>query len=601
MENSKELLKTMNNALFHRGPNEEGYYNDNIISLGNRRLSILDIQHGGQPAFNEDKSIITVYNGEIYNFKELKRYLLEKGHQITSNCDTQIIPHLYEEYGEAIFELLDGQFAIAIYDKKNEKLILARDHFGIRPLYFFKKGDVFAFASEIKALKKYENDNSIDGNAIFEYFSFGYNSSQNTVFKYIKNIAPGSFMVIKDGIIIKEEKYWDISYGNEKEYSLFKIDELLRNSVEKRLLSDVNLGLLLSGGLDSALIALYIKELGKKVDTFTLSFPNTGFDESSKARSVANYLGIKNYSFPVSPSDILKNIDIIDNFDEPFSDSAALNVFLITKYAKEHVTVLLSGEGGDEIFGGYYTYEATLLNERIKAFYPILSKMSPLIRKMIPVNNKKLGWEFKLNRFLERMDRNSLNAHMNWKRLFNIDEIGNIFPGLSLQHKLFQNMKTDYTSPGELINMAMFFDLKNYLPADLLVKIDRASMMNSIEGRVPFLDKALSEYMFSISGREKVKIFNKKRILKQLVRKKLPRGIVHRPKMGFSLPMAQWISTTLYTKFLNTFEDADFHALDFNKNVIINMLKIHKNGKKDLSRELWAAYVFIRWAKGVGI
>ncbi len=599
IKNSKNLLKEMNHTLVHRGPDDEGYYIDDDIAMGNRRLTILDLKHGTQPFYNEDNSIITVYNGEIYNFKSLKKYLLNKGHIITSNCDTEIIPHLYEEYGEAMFELLDGQFAIAIYDKKNETLILARDHFGIKPLYYTK--DKFAFASEIKALLVYDRNINIDPNGIMEYFFLGYNASKRTVYKNIEKIPPGSFMVIKHGNIIKKERYWLLNPKQGTDFSLQRIDELLRNSVKKRLLSDVNLGLLLSGGLDSSLIAMYMKELGKKVDTFTLSFPNTGFDESASARSIAKYLGIKNYSYPVLPEDILKNIDIISDFDEPFSDSAALNVFLITRYAKSHVKVLLSGEGGDEIFGGYYTYEASILNEKLKFSYPLLQKLFPVISRLIPVNNKKIGWEFKLKRFLQRASDNTLQAHINWKRLFPVDLIKKIFPGINWEYSYLPWLNINDKHKGDLINSLMLYDLENYLPGDLLVKIDRASMMNSIEGRVPFLDKDLSEYMFSISGSEKVKLFKKKLILKKLAKNKLPNNIINKPKMGFSLPMAEWIATTLYSTFLQTFEEVSFNNLDIKKNIIIDMLNIHRQNKMDYSRELWAAFVFIKWGMGIGI
>jgi asparagine synthase (glutamine-hydrolysing) len=598
-EERSYYVKKMADTLIHRGPDDSGFYIDDKIALGIRRLAVIDVEGGHQPFYNEDRSIIVVFNGEIYNYRELRSYLIKKKHIFKTNCDTEIISHLWEEFSTGMFDLLNGQFSIAIYDKKQDYLVLARDHFGIRPLYYSTKNGI-SFASEIKALKVYDQYKKINKAALIEYFNLGYTASENTLYDGIKRLPPASFVIFKNGEFFRMEMYWQLELGNQKKYDLQHIDELMKKSVKERLLSDVPLGLLLSGGLDSSLIAYYVKEIGYNLETFTASFTEKGFDELSQARIVANEFGFNNNSILIKLNEIKKNLNVSSRFDEPFADSSSINVYLITKFAKERVTVLLSGEGGDELFAGYYPHQATIFNYIFSRAPDLFLSAYYSIAKLIPVNNKRIGWEYKLKKFLYGINKNPVIAHYMWKIFLDIDQIKRLFPeilsDIEYGKELFRYRDLQFNSLSNIINNILYIDFDVYLPNDLLVKNDRASMLNSIESRVPFLDKELVEYMFSISGFKKVNILQRKIILMHLAKNKLPRKIIFRPKQGFSLPLAKLFEGKLKEEFLDLLNEYTPTFININKSYVLNLIEAHSKRQVDYSRQLWSIYQFIVWA-----
>ncbi len=598
-----KIARAMLEEIRYRGPDGTGVHEDDEVTLGNVRLSIIDIEGGNQPFYNETGDIACVFNGEIYNYRTLREYLIGKGHIFRTSCDTEIIPHMWEEFEGSMFELLDGQFAIALWIGKSKSLILARDHNGIRPLYYYEDKGKLIFASELRALKKYPGQFSFDERSFSSYLALGYIAGERSIFKEIKKIPPATYAVFKNGRESKRETFWNIECGSAKRCDLARIDELMRESVRKRLISDAPLGLLLSGGLDSSIIAYYVKEMGTDMTTYTVAFPEKGFNESGDAARVAALLGLKNERIEITSGDILDTIRNFDGFDEPFADSAFLNVYLITKFTSGKVKVLLSGEGGDETFGGYHTYTATALNHYLSRMPPFFRSVIDIFARSIKVQNRTLSMSYKIKKFSEASGNDVLLSHLLWKGFFSPSQVREIFPGIEPVTSL-RNMYNIPSSEGDIsstLNKAMFLDRTLYLPDDLLVKIDRASMLNSIEGRMPFLDKELASYMFSLGGSLKADLFKTKKILKKIASGRLPASIINKTKKGFSLPLALWMEKELYGHMRAFFMNSGTAAAFVNREGIDRLLNEHKARAKDNSRLIWALYVFFLWGQKNGL
>ncbi len=614
-----KLIRGMNNTLFHRGPDSEGYYTDKKAALAMRRLSIIDVDGGEQPVYNEDKKLVTVFNGEIFNYKELRKTLQDNGHRFNSNSDTEIIPHLFEEYGESFVEKLNGQFAIALYDKVKGRLFLYRDRVGIKPLYYYIEDNVFYFASEIKAiLAALKRRPGINPAAVWQYLSFSCVPQDNSIFTGVKKLLPAHCLMIKNSKISLFE-YWKIDKNKKLSLKPDEISEkllsLLKDSVRMRLISDVPLGIFLSGGLDSSTItALYKEVTDERLMTFSIGFEEDSYSELDDARQTAKHFGTEHYDYIIKP-DALEIIDkLIYSFDEPFADSSAVNVYYISKFAREKIIVALSGEGGDEIFGGYMTYTADQIAAIYKFFYKALPTTHNILKKLaewLPASEKKVSFDYKIKKFLAGVGNPPAESHYLWKEIFdiemrkkilskefvaaNINEISEHDPLFIVRN--YFGKDSDFNK--DLLNKILYLDFKTYLPDDLLVKVDRSTMANSMEVRVPLLDHRIIELMMSIPSKLKIKYFNRKILLKKIMKGLLPDFIFKKRKSGFSLPLNKWFKGELYNAVNDIILNPEQKIEWLNYTEIENLIKLHRDGKVDYSRQIWNILVLSLWYKNI--
>jgi asparagine synthase (glutamine-hydrolyzing) len=605
---SAKLLKAMCDTIDYRGPDDSGVYVDGHIGLGHRRLSILDLsEQGHQPMASRDKSIWITYNGEIYNFESLKKNLVAKGYTFKSHCDTEVIIYLYQEYGEECLKYLRGMFAFAIWDKNNETLFLARDRIGKKPLFYCFDGKTLLFASEIKAILKDPSLNrKINYEAFYDYFKYLYVPDPKTIYKNIYKLEPGHFMVCSnDGI--KRKQYWDISFRNQSNKSEGDIsDELLGildESVKLRMISDVPLGAFLSGGIDSSgVVALMARQKNDPVTTCSIGFDSEEYDELEFARIIANQYHTDHHEFTVKENaeDVLA--DLAYYFDEPFADASAVPTYYVSRIAKQEVTVALSGDGGDENFAGYQKYYLDDIENRIrrkiprsirKSILPYLSQLfskgnHPLLQKSKTLLNT-LSYESNYGFFLTNTEFND----QLWSDLINDEtkrQIGDYDP-FSVTKYYYDKADTD-----NHLSKILYTDMKTYLPGDILVKVDRMSMANSLEVRAPILDHNVIEYAANIPPNLKFNHGEKKYILKQAFKQILPDEIMYRKKMGFSVPLAQWFRGELK-------EFASDHLLSpnagvnnfFRKDIILQIWNIHQCNIRNYSTILWSLLMFELW------
>lgn len=518
----KRGIKEMCRKLKHRGPDEEGYYIDDNISLGNVRLSVIDLQKGRQPIYNEDETLVIVYNGEIYNFLELKKEL-EKNHKFYTNSDTEVILHAYEEFGIEFLKKLEGMFALAIYDRNKNMLLLARDYFGIKPMYFSLINGGLIFSSEIKAMLEYIKP-EFNERVLADFLSLRYNPNNQTLFKNIYKLPPASYMFYDGGnIFIKS--YW----GYKKEVNIGKIEEIIVESVKKQLISDVPLGVFLSGGVDSSLIVSIMRKFTDKINSFSVGFEDFEHDETPFARRVAEHFGCEHREIFVKKEDIKLLPKLIYHLDEPIGDAIIVPTYILSELAKKHVKVVLTGEGADEIFGGYIHYKALKIFSRINK--PILKNFTYIFIKNS--SNKFLNRFFnypskidykekeKILKFLKSRDINE--AYDRVVRIFSEEEI----------KKLLKNDVKLKKSRIKNLDEMIVYEIKNWLPNCILLRLDKITMASSIEGRVPYLSHRLYEAVPSN--------INDKEHLRKVARKYLPKEIVKRKKQAFFIPIEKWI------------------------------------------------------------
>lgn len=582
-------LKKMTQSLNHRGPDANGIFFDNSVGvgLGHTRLSIIDLSsNANQPMISHSKRYVMVYNGEIYNYREIRKEL--KSINWNSNSDSEVILEAFERWGINFTKKLSGMFAIAIYDKQENKLFLFRDRMGIKPLYYFYDGIQFIFASEIKAIKKCNVKLELSFPSIHSYLHLGYVPLENTIYKNVKKLKNGSFIELyNQKISIKT--YWKpkIYIEKIKDFRLAKeqLNHLLVESVKGRLISDVPIGTFLSGGTDSSLITAIAQNYSNSpINTFSIGFEEAKYNESGYAKKVASYLNTNHTEFILSESDAIDKIEnIVEHFDEPFCDSSALPTMLVSNMAKKHVSVCLTGDGGDELFMGYGAY-----NWAKRINYPLVKLFRRTISKTLETSSN--------NRY--RRAANILDfPSKNWKshvfsqeqNLFSESEIRNIIktePNLSL----IQNI--NYSSL-EMLSLGFkeqqaFFDLNNYLIDDLLVKVDRTSMYSSLEARVPLLDHNIVDFAASISPKLKSKQNVQKYILKEILYDYVPREIMHRPKWGFSIPLEKWLKgelSYLIDVYLGEKKIKETNIINFP--YVNNLIKKFYNGEGYLYNRLW--------------
>jgi asparagine synthase (glutamine-hydrolysing) len=603
-----EVLGKMVNIIFHRGPDESGMDIRSSVAMGMRRLSIIDLSGGSQPIYNEDRSVWTVFNGEIYNFHEVRKALQSKGHIFKTNTDTEVIVHGYEEYGSGFLKHLNGMFAIAVHDTVKNKLLLARDHIGIKPLYYTFNNNRIIFGSEIKSiLVSRKVDTELDVDALGEFMSWEYVPGRATLIKEIRKLEPGYFIEIDlNNPVCEPKMYWDIPFFEERnDHStmnqwLEKIDWQLKKSTQMQLISDVPLGAFLSGGVDSSLI---VSAMGE-AKTFSIGFDDPTYNELKWARRVADHLHLNHKDEIIKP-DVLDMFEHLMFFlDDPIGDFSIFPTYLVSRLARKHVTVALSGDGGDELFGGYETYLA-----QYKA--RIFNKIPYFIRKGIierGINSlkptaKKKGLINKAKRFIEGASYDDQLSHARWrifvgeelrKNLFSDDSLNKIVsPPAQHIEQLFKQAG----NRGDL-NRSLYVDVKSYLCDNILTKVDRMSMAVSLEARVPYLDPDLVSLAFQVPEKFKVTSKDTKIILKKLASKYVPHECVYRAKEGFSIPIKNW----LVNEFKPLMEDLlDNNKIKregiFNTNTVEKLKKEHINGTANHSHILWSLIVFQDWKR----
>jgi asparagine synthase (glutamine-hydrolysing) len=591
-----ELLAAMSRTLAHRGPDSSGEHADGPVALAARRLSIIDLDTGDQPVGNEDGTIHVVQNGELYNYRELRRELERAGHRFTTHGDTEVLVHLYEEHGERFVTRLRGMFAVALWDARRRRLVLARDRFGIKPLYYREAGGELQFASELRALPRGE----IDLDAVEAFLAFNSIPAPLTIFRESRKLPPGHLLVWEDGATRLDRfarptpaQARDVRVDDEAEL----VEELrgrVRDSVRAHLVSDVPVGVLLSGGVDSSfLAALAAEETGEPLRTFSIGFEERSFDELADARLVAERYATRHRELVLRPDAALLLPALAEAFDEPFADSSALPTYLVSRLAAEDVKVALSGEGGDELFGGYYTYAADLLAARVGG----LARLARPLVELLPSSSARASVDYRAKRFVRAAHLPPLERHHGWKEIFSADARAE----LTGRHASFDPvdlLRARYAETEGAPELARLqdVDLGTYLVDDLLVKTDRASMAHSLEARVPYLDTVVTNLALALPDRAKLRGLAKKVLLRKAAEPFLPRRVVHGKKRGFSIPAAAWLRGDL-EPFARDVLSADRLRRQgyFRPEAVARVLDAHVSGREDLSRQLWGLLAFTLW------
>jgi asparagine synthase (glutamine-hydrolysing) len=596
-----EAVARMSARIAHRGPDDDGLFHAGPVALAARRLSIIDLAHGHQPISSEDGSVVVVQNGEIYNYRELKRELQGRGHRFATDCDTEVLVHLYEEEGEGFVERLRGMFAIALWDKPRQRLLLARDRFGIKPLYYRHKDGGLSFASELKAMLEQPGfSRQIDPEAVAAYLAFNSIPAPLTIFAEARKLPPGHLLAWEAGEIELRRfaRPGAIPGGGVREGSAeelaAELREVLDDSVRAHLVADVPVGVLLSGGVDSgALAALASRHASEPVKTFSIGFEEAGFDELSRARQVAERYGTDHHELILRPDGVELLPKLVEAFDEPFGDSSALPTYLVSQLAAEHVKTALSGEGGDELFGGYYTYVADLLARRVGR----LAALARPLAEALPSRAGRVGFDYKAKRFARAAALPPLERHHGWKEIFSPEARATLAPGASAWDPLdLYRERYAETAGADPLARMQDLDLGIYLVDDLLVKTDRLSMAHSLELRVPFLDQRVAELAFALPRKLKVRGFDKKRLLRRALEPLLPREVVHGRKQGFSIPLAAWLRGPLEPfarEVLAPSALARQGLLD--PTAVAPILDRHCSGREDLSRQIWGLMALTLW------
>ena len=611
---SVERVRAMCDVMIHRGPDSAGEFVQGEVALGMRRLSINDVEGGRQPLGNEDGSVQVVCNGEIYNAPALTKELLARGHQLRTRSDVEVIAHMYEEYGTDVARHLEGMFAFALWDAKARRLVLGRDRIGIKPLYVAERGDRLLWGSEAKCLLAAGVEPELDPQALHDYLTLGYVAGPASMFAGVSQLPPGTILVAEPGRSRPRiERYWALeghvpaSRAGLPQGEAAWADELVRTlkgAVESHLMSDVPLGVFLSGGVDSGTIVALMHELGvSPIRTFTIGFEEKSFSEADTAREVATRYGTEHHELIVRPDAIALLPKLVRHFDEPFADSSAIPVWYVSELARRHVTVVLSGEGGDEMLAGYETYRA----RKIAALYARLPRavgagLLPAVVRRLPVSHAKVSFDYKAKRFVTGAYLGAAAAHLWWKTILDEDAKADLYGGrrrdLLPTARLFEALYAQ--SDGEELDRLQYVDGTLYLPADILVKVDRMSMAHSLETRVPFLDRAMMELSRRIPRELRLRGFTTKYLLKRAMADRLPASVVGGKKRGFNVPMPGWLAGELREFMQDTLAPARVRAHGlFDPQAVERLMREHVTRVMDHSRALWTLLVLAVWMDDV--
>jgi asparagine synthase (glutamine-hydrolysing) len=619
LEADKGILSRMNDRIVHRGPDDEGYYYANNIGLAARRLSIIDLDTGHQPLPSYSKKNWITYNGEVYNYRELRSELEAKGYRFRTKTDTEVIVNLFEEYGLEFVKKLRGMFAVAIYDIKNKRLVLARDHIGIKPLYYCQKSNNknFIFGSEIKSILEYPSiERDIDYQAVDFFLTLEYIPAPYSIFKHIRKLKAGHLLVFEKGEI-KIQKYWDVESENlsgaTARHSLKNFDQLreiflnlLRESVKMRMISDVPLGAFLSGGIDSSSIVSAMSSLSSKpIQTFSIGFEEKSYSELKYSNIIAQQFSTQHYTKNLSPN-INELVLYLANFlDEPLGDFSNFPTYLVSKTARERVTVVLSGDGGDEIFGGYEHYIAQKMARFMdfslfRPFHSLLSKSTHLF----PPSELKKGFINRVKRFSEGLENSPENRHFRWMiflsnyqkcNLYNKDFLDNQFL-TPLPRRVPFDQYFKHCAHYDKINKDLYLDFKTYMVDNILVKVDRMSMATSLEARVPLLDYKMVEFAFSLPSHYKVRGSTTKWFFKKAMEGILPDEIIYRRKEGFSIPIKNWLKDELKDLMMEYLSPKRIKTAGFfNYSYVNKMVQEHLNNRQNHAHRLWGLILFNIW------
>ncbi len=624
---SPRLLDQMTDSLIHRGPDDRGIFRSDYstdrynncqpagVGLGFRRLSIIDLQGGHQPLGNEDGTIQVVFNGEIYNYRELHQRLEGSGHRFATDSDTETIVHLYEDLGTDCFAQLNGFFSIAIWDSRFQRLVIARDRVGKKPFYYAAQGDGgpnikrFSFASELKSLVHIPNINlELDANAIDHYLTYQYVPHPWSIYQGIRKLQPGHFATIENHHF-SEQAYWNVDWSKTNDLSESQTVEAVRStlidSVRLRLRSDVPLGAFLSGGIDSSLIvAIAQRELKTPVKTFAIGFSESDFDETKYAQMVADHIGTEHRRFEVTPDAISILDKLIYHYDEPFSDSSAIPTWYLCEETRKHVTVAISGDGGDELFAGYDRYRALTLSQRFRNFVPASTILKSGILSLFRDRGNQRSFTRRLKRFCEAIDQPAPQRYLNWLQIFGERQRSEMYQEAFLQELQpedpFNFLAAAWNRIGDrgLINQSSLADLQTYLPCDLMTKVDIASMAHSLEARQPFLDYRLMELCIGTPGEWKMRGGRGKQLLRKAFGDWLPETIWNRPKMGFGVPIAKWFRNELQPKLRETLlsDETRIHSI-FRPEAIAKLVESHVSGASNEGYRLWNLFVLELWIR----
>lgn len=587
-EKKEKIIKKMADRIVHRGPDAEGFYIDENIALGHRRLAIIDINAGIQPMFNEDEKIVVIFNGEIYNYIELKAELKKKKHKFSTNSDTEVLVHGYEEWGSDLPSKLRGMFAFAIWDKEKETLFCARDHFGIKPLYYYKTEEEFLFASEIKSFLDYPNfKKELNQEILASYLSFSFTPTSETFFKNVYRLDPGTSLTLHKNKL-KMNKFFKLEFKEKKqefEKAVEEIGSIMKDSVNHHLLSDVEIGSFLSSGIDSS----YLVALAKPDKTYTVGYDNPKYNEIEYAKNLTELLNLSNTSKKITKEEYLAIIPkIMYHMDEPSSDPAAVALYFVSNLASQDVKVVLSGEGADEFFGGYNIYRKDV----DMSFY---NKIPFCIRHLIAKIASCLP-EVKGINFLIRRGMTLEENYIGVNKVFGKNEIRKILKvkNQKSNQAITKPVYDEQKNKSDIVKMQAI-DINFWLIKDILQKADRMTMANSLEGRVPFIDTEVFHVASSLPIEYKVTKENTKVALREAAKQVIPNESYKKKKLGFPVPLRDWLKENdFYEEVKNTF-NREYTNVFFNQKRIIKILENHKNNKKDNYKKVWTIYCFLKW------
>lgn len=614
-EIDRPLLERMNETQFHRGPVEGGLYTERALGFGHRRLSIIDLASGQQPLFNEDRSVVVVFNGEIYNFQALMQELISLGHEFSTHCDTEVIVHAWEQWGEACVQHLRGMFAFAVWDRKQQTLFMARDRLGIKPFFYAVLPDgTFAFGSELKSLLALPTlSRQIDARAVEDYFAFGYVPEPRTIFSHAHKLAPGHMMTIRVGdTSVLQKKYWDVPFTPHAPATEQAIEEELvvrfREAVSSHLIADVPLGGFLSGGVDSsAVVAMMAGLSSTPVNTCSISFNDPKFDESVFATQVAQLYQTNHHSERVDKDDYGLIDTLASLYDEPYADSSAIPTYRVCQLARKRVTVALSGDGGDENFAGYRRHHHALITERVRAAIPsaVRQPVFGLLAKCYP----KADWAprmFRAKTTFEALASDLTQSYFQGVAIMPDRIRSHLFSDgfrreLQGYHAVEVMLGHAANAPtDDPLSLVQYLDMKTYLPGDILTKVDRASMAHALEVRVPLLDHEFVEWVSGIPSSTKLRAGEGKYIFKKSMQRYLPDDILYRPKMGFSIPLANWLRGPLRQRVREAVLGPTIAATGiFNMPFLTELVDYHESGRRDNSAPLWSLLMFEAFLRNV--
>jgi asparagine synthase (glutamine-hydrolysing) len=606
-----EAIDAMCDTLRHRGPDDRGIHLDpeGRVGLGATRLSIIDLAGGHQPLCNEDGSVWVAQNGEIYNYRALRRELEARGHRFSSQSDTEVIAHLYEEHGLDFLTYLRGMFAVAVWDARRGRLVLGRDRLGIKPLFYAEHDGQLSFGSEIKAILATGIPRRLDPVALHDYLSFDYVPGPLTMFEGIQRLQPGHRLVWEGRTTV--ERYWDLPDGGEAQPDVEDRGALagqlrgrLEDAVSAAMVSDVPVGAFLSGGLDSSLVVALMAQLSDRpIQTYSIGFRESSYDELPWARKVAQHCGTEHHEAVIEPDieDIIEGL--VEAFDEPFGDSSAVAAWVVAREAATRAKVVMSGDGGDEIFGGYVIYQADQLARIYRRLPAALAERAlPALVDRIPVSEGKMSWDLKLRRFVEHGRADPLAAHGSWRLIFT-EEMKPALYGPHFRparHDSLDLLRAHYArqSGPDLLNRFMAIDTRISLVDDMLCKVDRTSMAHSLEVRVPLLDHHLVEWMARIPSRYKVHgpRLTLKYLLKEAASGLLPADVIHRPKAGFHVPVPGWLKRELAPLVDHQLgREVLTRQGIFDPGYVRALVEADRAGKANHSRNIWGLLMFGLW------